>query len=130
YTYPIQIAQYGLSHYSKLLEESPPKKLILEDGLKRKAKWKYDSKVSAINRVFKKDIDSHVLKFSTVENFDVKGISVKIPESAPVDLVVLNMYLHLAPNANSSITVTLQMNDKKSDLFHLHYICSNNLIET
>lgn len=32
YFYPIQIAQYGLSHFTKNLTEKPPRKTVYEDG--------------------------------------------------------------------------------------------------
>jgi hypothetical protein len=32
YFYPIQIAQFGLSHFSKYLTEGEPKRFVIDDG--------------------------------------------------------------------------------------------------
>ncbi|RXG72932.1 D-glucuronyl C5-epimerase [Armadillidium vulgare] len=77
YTYPIQIAQYGLSHYSKYLEEPPPKRIVIEDGRKRKASWKYDSKEASISRVLRNDFGGYVMKFNTLGRQGEKGIAFK-----------------------------------------------------
>lgn len=39
YFYPIQIAQFGLSHFSKFLTEGEPKRAILEDGDDTRGGW-------------------------------------------------------------------------------------------
>ncbi|KAF2904650.1 hypothetical protein ILUMI_01534 [Ignelater luminosus] len=39
YYYPTQIAQFGLSHYSKNLTEPEPRRKVLEDADKERAKW-------------------------------------------------------------------------------------------
>ncbi|KAB7496754.1 hypothetical protein Anas_02573, partial [Armadillidium nasatum] len=133
YTYPIQIAQYGLSHYSKYLEEPPPKRIVIEDGRKRKASWKYDSKEASISRVLRKDLGGYVMKFNTLGRQGEKGIGLSLSSAeAPADTMVLNTYLRLLclSNKNSSLTLVLQTSDKKLELFYIHYVCSEKLIET
>lgn len=39
YFYPIQIAQFGLSHFSKFLAEGEPKRTIIEDGDDYRGSW-------------------------------------------------------------------------------------------
>jgi len=39
YFYPIQIAQFGLAHYSKYFSEGEPARVILEDGDENRGEW-------------------------------------------------------------------------------------------
>jgi heparosan-N-sulfate-glucuronate 5-epimerase len=39
YFYPIQIAQFGLSHFSKFLTEGEPKRIVLDDGDETRGGW-------------------------------------------------------------------------------------------
>ena len=39
YFYPIQIAQFGLAHYSKNLTEPEPRKKVIEDADENQGEW-------------------------------------------------------------------------------------------
>lgn len=62
YYYPTQIAQFGLSHYSKSLVYSLPKIEILQDAQKLNPNWVVPNN-SKIKIEFNSDINSHVLYF-------------------------------------------------------------------
>ena len=63
YFYPIQIAQYGLSHYSKFLMEDSPKTTVVEDGEDSTVlKWTVDGDGSVKND-FDMETKSRVIEF-------------------------------------------------------------------
>lgn len=64
YYYPTQIAQFGLSHYSKNLTEPEPRRKVLEDGDKDLAHW-FISGPSIITRAHDPEVNSAVLQFQT-----------------------------------------------------------------
>jgi heparosan-N-sulfate-glucuronate 5-epimerase len=64
YYYPVQVAQYGLSHYSKNLTEPPPKRRLLEDGDTVNAKWQVP-KGAYVKRVFDEAVQSNVAEFNS-----------------------------------------------------------------
>lgn len=69
YFYPIQIAQYGLSHYSKNLTEKPPHAEVYEDVEKRDKSTKQTDwmvpKGCTVSTVFDKTRSSNVNQFAT-----------------------------------------------------------------
>lgn len=122
YYYPTQIAQFGLSHYSKNLTEPEPRVTIIEDGEKNMATWLVPDSAT-FKRVLLSNINNKVLEFKTSENYN-EGIQLKI------DLVMdFVLKLDLLLNGNSSLTVTLQ-NRETNDYYLLHYITSDILITT
>ena len=64
YYYPVQVAQFGLSHYSKNLSDPPGKRRILEDGANLMAKWQVPSG-AYVKRVFDEEMQSHVAEFNS-----------------------------------------------------------------
>lgn len=119
YYYPTQIAQFGLSHYSKNLTEPEPIKKIIEDADKVKGDWIL-SQGSLLKRIYSKRFNSYVLKYNTPQT--ASGISTKL------DLIyklILKIDFYL--KENGSITVELQFREKK-DLYYLHYVTSNLVI--
>nr|CAG4641504.1 EOG090X0272 [Eurycercus lamellatus] len=64
YYYPVQVAQYGLSHYSKNLTEPPPKRRLLDDGKVLAAKWQVP-KGAYVKRIFDEEKQSHVVEFNS-----------------------------------------------------------------
>jgi len=114
YYYPTQIAQFGLSHYSKNLTEPEPHRKIIEDSDKIKQNWNVPQG-SVMNRVYNKQANSYVLKFATPET-STSGISLKLDH-------VLDFVLKWDLNIkdNGSITVILQSREKK-EIYYLHYI--------
>lgn len=64
YYYPVQVAQFGLSHYSKNLTEPRPKLRNLEDGSNSTAKWNVPIGAS-ISRKYDPITNSWVAEFHT-----------------------------------------------------------------
>lgn len=62
YYYPVQVAQFGLSHYSKNLSEPHPKMRNLENGRNFTANWHIPSEASLLRRQ-ESTINSWVLDF-------------------------------------------------------------------
>ncbi|KAG5308593.1 GLCE epimerase, partial [Pseudoatta argentina] len=117
YYYPTQIAQFGLSHYSKNLTEPEPHRKIIEDSDKVKQNWNVPQG-SVMNRVYDKQTNSYVLKFATPET-STSGISLKLDH-------VLDFVLKWDFNIkdNGSVTVALQSREKK-EMYYLHYVTNN-----
>ena len=64
YYYPIQIAQYGLSHYSKYLLDTTRVMSVLEDGESGSlGMWQFTS--SSLRTVFDKERNTNILEFNT-----------------------------------------------------------------
>ena len=68
YFYPIQIAQFGLSHFSKFLVEGEPHRLIIEDGDDLRGNW-MPSSVSLVSL----SQDSNDLLVNNVVQMDNSG---------------------------------------------------------
>ncbi|PSN38350.1 D-glucuronyl C5-epimerase [Blattella germanica] len=117
YYYPTQIAQFGLSHYSKNLTEPEPRHTVLEDAEHDLAHW-----VVPTDTTFSRDVDpqtgSHILQFSSPD-----GVSLRLDHVLDF---VLSVNLRLA--VNGSLSVTLQSRETHDQVFQLHYICSELLI--
>lgn len=64
YFYPTQIAQFGLSHYSKNLTEPEPRRKIFEDASSVMSEWIVPTG-SLITRVLEPQLNTHVLHFQT-----------------------------------------------------------------
>lgn len=116
YYYPTQIAQFGLSHYSKNLTGPEPQRRTIEDADIELANWLVP-KTAKLERIFNSPSGSRVLKFYTSDYLD--GIELKI------DLVLYSvMSLNIMLSGNSSLSVTLQNRESK-ELYNLHYITSD-----
>ena len=65
YYYPTQIAQFGLSHYSKNLTEPEPRRTLLEDAERDLlAHWVVPNGAS-VSRILDAYTGSHVVQFSS-----------------------------------------------------------------
>lgn len=115
YYYPTQIAQFGLSHYSKNLTKPEPQRKVIEDGEKELTNWLVPLGCS-LNRTY--ESGNYVLKFNTFDNRD-SAISLKLDHV--LDFI---LSLNIKLEKNSSITVTLQDREKR-EMFHLHYNTSD-----
>lgn len=109
YYYPTQIAQFGLSHYSKGLIEPEPVKLILEDGESTSAKWSDQPE-----RIYDHDVDSIVSCFSKTK----KSIFLQTNFTLPI----LSFDLKLNSNSASQLIVVL-WNIIEKHAYYLHYCC-------
>nr|CAG4636821.1 EOG090X0272 [Ceriodaphnia reticulata]SVE72802.1 EOG090X0272 [Ceriodaphnia reticulata] len=120
YYYPVQVAQYGLSHYSKNISESPPRKKTVEDGSLFTAKWQVP-KGAYIKRNYDDGKHTHVLEFNSR---DSPGISLRLKQGT--DLVLSFDVRFFA--INSSLTFFLEDRDR-SQIFPVSFTCSSVLIE-
>ena len=68
YYYPTQIAQFGLSHYSKNLTEPEPKRKVIEDGDKKLANWIKSGPDANFFRKVQENSENVVLEFQTLGN--------------------------------------------------------------
>lgn len=116
YQYPIQIAQFALSHFSKNLTETNSRVILLEDGLSRQAKWSTPD--GMVRREWDPEANSHVLHFSTTESLQSVGISLALDQMQ--DLV---LSLDFRLQSNGSFTVTLEDRERRERYF-VHYVCS------
>ncbi|KAG8196218.1 hypothetical protein JTE90_007943 [Oedothorax gibbosus] len=116
--YPIQIAQFGLSHFSKNLTDSPPTIVVLEDGeATQRADWQTGM---GIRKVYDNVAESVVLEFKTEgENKETLSIDEGIEE------VTLNCDLLFT---NGSLTVVLNTATDPNTIYRIHYIASDSLI--
>lgn len=120
YYYPTQIAQFGLSHYSKNLTEPEPHRKIIEDAEKEFAYWTIPAS-SSLERIFDDRTGSMVLKFATPETF---SNSIKLKVDHVLDFVIS---FDIVLQENSSFTLVLQ-NREKREIYNLHYVASDVLL--
>nr|CAG4635983.1 EOG090X0272 [Eubosmina coregoni]SVE69666.1 EOG090X0272 [Eubosmina coregoni] len=105
--YAVQVAQYGLSHYSKNLSEPPPKKTIFEDGNTLLGKFQIPSG-GFVRRNFDEELNSHVVDFNSRDL--VFGIDI------------------LFQGTNGSLTIFLEDRDR-SLVYPISFTCSSILID-
>lgn len=121
YYYPTQIAQFGLSHYSKNLTDPEPRRKVIEDADQNQSIW-IVPKGGNFSRVHEsKSSKNHIIIFSTTTNYDS---SVSMNLDHVLDLV-LSFDIELQPN--SSMTVTVQNRETKQ-LYNVHYVISDTLL--
>lgn len=116
YFYATQIAQFGLSHYSKNLTEPEPTRRIIEDGDSNQANWIIPKNSSIIRNVSANH--TSVVNFTTTNQFDS---AIYLEMDHALDLL-LSVDILLRPN--SSLTVTMQ-NRESQQVYYLHYILAD-----
>lgn len=121
YYYPTQIAQFGLSHYSKNLTEPEPRRKTIEDADENQSNWivPFGSNFSRVSD--RKSAGNHIIAFSTSIHYDS---SVSMHLDHVLDLV-LSIDVELQPN--SSLTVTIQNRETKQ-VYNVHYVVSDALL--
>nr|CAG4638290.1 EOG090X0272 [Cyclestheria hislopi] len=119
YYYPIQVAQYGLSHYSKNLTEPPPKRRVLENGDSVGARWQVP-KGSYVKRANDITLNSNVVEFYSK---DSSGISLRLK---PGTELIWNMDL-LFHEPNGSVTLYVEDRDK-GQFYSIIFTCTPTLI--
>ncbi|CAO1325006.1 unnamed protein product [Diamesa tonsa] len=117
YNYATQIAQFGLSHYSKNLTEPEPSRKVIEDGEVNQAAWQIP-KNSTLLRTFINNRQSTVVNFTTTNQFD-SAISIDLDH-----VLDLLMSVDINFRSNSSLMVTMQSRETQQ-LFFLHYIVAD-----
>lgn len=127
YFYPIQIAQYGLSHFSKNLTEKPPHVEVYEtagDGIGigngiGNGEWAVP-KGCSLSTVWDKARLSAVKEFSCPENSE--GVSLELNNGRDF---IISFDLKLL--GNGSISVVLETTER-NQLFTVHYVSTTQLI--
>ncbi|NWZ43272.1 GLCE epimerase, partial [Brachypodius atriceps] len=123
YFYPIQIAQYGLSHYSKNLTERPPHVEVYEtagDGNGNgNGEWTVP-KGCSLTTVWDKARLTSVKQFSCPENSE--GVSLELNNGR--DFIIS---FDLKLQGNGSVSVVLETTER-SQPFTVHYVSSTQLI--
>uniref|UniRef100_T1JNE4 heparosan-N-sulfate-glucuronate 5-epimerase n=1 Tax=Strigamia maritima TaxID=126957 RepID=T1JNE4_STRMM len=121
YYYPIQISQYGLSHYSKNITEPKPKSVIYEDGEIHRGLWQARDKSARTSYKRDKPANSRVMVFSTDESLE-SGVELKLDENA--DFI---LSLDFRFNNNGSLSISLEDKDRREKYF-IHYVCSTQMM--
>ena len=106
--YPIQISQYGLSHFSKHLINEKPRSLILEDGSFKQIHWQLAVKG---NRVSIKSMQDEDVPSNKVLAIDGELITFKLKRKK-LNNYDLILSLRVKPISNFNFTVTLQKDSK------------------
>ena len=66
YFYPIQIAQYGLSHYSKYLAENTRTRMVVDDAEDdSRVKWITPDEMSSVENIMDPSKNTRVIEFDT-----------------------------------------------------------------
>ncbi|KAM4678137.1 D-glucuronyl C5-epimerase isoform 1-T2 [Discoglossus pictus] len=122
YFYPIQIAQYGLSHYSKNLTEKPPHVEVYERADEKSSgtsPWSVP-KGASVTTVYDKTRGSHVKNFVVPDNSE--GASLNLGNTRDFILSVDLKFV-----TNGSVSVVLETTEK-NQLFTIHYMTNTQLI--
>ncbi|XP_064642168.1 D-glucuronyl C5-epimerase-like isoform X2 [Lineus longissimus] len=117
YFYPIQIAQFGLSHYSKFLVEKEPLTEIYEDGADDGAKWMTQEGKSSVTAVEAKDLHQKVIKFVSKDSLSSAGVTLNLDAT---ETTSLSLDYKLVSNGSISVKVET----KNKHMYHIHYVCS------
>lgn len=127
YTYPIQIAQFGLSHYCKYLTENPPERIMLEDGGEHKGVWQLEGPSTKVFRVLDQSTHTNILKFKVPEISSKGSATLHLPQGHTQNMLVLSLSLLL--QGNGSFSVSAEFKDKKMESVMIHYIRSDKLLQ-
>ncbi|XP_050438274.1 D-glucuronyl C5-epimerase [Adelges cooleyi] len=119
YYYPTQIAQFGLSHYSKNLTLPSPNIQVLENG-QLNPKWIIPPS-SKLQTVINLPTNSNVVEFFSAD----EGITLNINEE---DDFVLSFDVALSISTSSSIVITMKEYKDSDEVWNLHYTCSHSFI--
>ncbi|XP_061409539.1 D-glucuronyl C5-epimerase [Lethenteron reissneri] len=119
YFYPIQIAQYGLSHFSKNLTEKAPRVEVYEtgEGGGPSSHWDVPGGCSLIS-VMDRERANYVKQFATAESS--KGVS-RALENTKDFMLSLNVKFQ----SNGSISVELETTEKR---YTIHYVTNKQLL--
>lgn len=124
YFYAIQVAQYGLSHYSKNLTERPPTVEVYDTAEERdsragSAPWSVPTGCS-LSRVHDAARATSVRQFSAPESSD----GVQLPLGNAKDFIIS---LDIKFVSNGSVSVVLETTEKGPP-FIIHYVTNTQLI--
>ncbi|KFV53386.1 D-glucuronyl C5-epimerase [Tyto alba] len=127
YFYPIQIAQYGLSHYSKNLTEKPPHVEVYEtaeekDKTSRAVDWTVPKGCSLSTVSDKARFTSVKQLFWVCFAENTEGVSLQLGNAR--DFIIS---FDLKFVTNGSVSVVLETTEK-NQLFTVHYVSNTQLI--
>ncbi|KAF2350585.1 D-glucuronyl C5-epimerase [Trinorchestia longiramus] len=132
HTYPIQIAQFGLAHYCKLIAERKPKRAVLEDGSSITSAWQVAGAGSRIGRVTDTVRKNKVLRYRANEcgstGKPTGGVRITVPASQSSELLTMSLDWFVQPG--SSLVVSYVVKDKKQLMFYVRYLPSEDLFWT
>ncbi|XP_070561426.1 D-glucuronyl C5-epimerase B-like [Ptychodera flava] len=122
YFYPIQIAQFGLSHYSKNLTEPKPRVTVYENGEGQSLpKWVLSDAKSHVENILDEEKSSRVIEFITQD--DAKsGVSMNLKNSEDFELSFDFKCFN-----NCSVIVTVETTEKDKP-YMVHYITTRDVI--
>lgn len=116
--YPSEVAEFGLSHFTKHLNADPPERMIYENGEDEKslANWKCVSSECSAEIVYDQEQRNGVMKFSTPDSVAFgKGWTLNLGNTMENALS-----FDIKFTSASSLTVALTTNDKYK-IYKLHY---------
>lgn len=117
YFYATQIAQFGLTHYSKNFTDVEPRRHIIENGDDVQAEWELNG--NTIKRTYLAEKFSECVPFAAAT-----GSSISLNLNMTLDLVLsVDILLHL----NASIVVRVQNRDEP--IYNLVYHMSEQVID-
>ncbi|KFP83884.1 D-glucuronyl C5-epimerase, partial [Apaloderma vittatum] len=119
YFYPIQIAQYGLSHYSKNLTEKPPHVEVYETAEEKDKTGRAGNECFTAERGFQGFV---IFFFSFFFAENTEGVSLQLGNAR--DFIIS---FDLKFITNGSISVVLETTEK-NQLFTVHYVSNTQLI--
>ncbi|XP_039258995.2 D-glucuronyl C5-epimerase-like [Styela clava] len=124
YFYPIQIAQFGLSHFSKNITEKPPSKTIYEDGeMTVQAKWEPTREHCKVENIVNTERNTRVIKFDTPDGLSYgSGIALTLGNTVDFELSFDIKFI-----TNGSLSVLLDTTVKKQ--YYIHYVTDRTLIK-
>ncbi|XP_006813331.1 D-glucuronyl C5-epimerase B-like [Saccoglossus kowalevskii] len=121
YFYPIQIAQFGLSHYSKNLTEQEPRVIVYENGENTAMPgWLLGNTKSHVENVLDEEKGSRVIEFITDTGSPSVTLNLKNSED-------FELSFDFKCFDNCTILVILDTSDKDK-YFHIHYTTSREAI--
>ncbi|XP_077998489.1 D-glucuronyl C5-epimerase-like [Glandiceps talaboti] len=122
YFYPIQIAQFGLSHFSKNITELTPRVVLYENGESQiMPRWLLADQMSHVENVRDEEKMSRVIEFiSQGDPGSGVVLNLKNPEQFELsfDFKCFN---------NCTVSVSVETNEKEK-LFYLHYVTNKDVI--
>ena len=124
YRYPIQIAQYGLSHYSMLLKQSKDIVKVVDDCEKSGAQeWVAEGKGAYVKNVYDSKQMSRVMEFRTNDSPD-NFVSLQLGSSSKTYVLSFDIFF----KSSGTISVKVEVGDTK--IYTLFYDTSETLMET
>lgn len=117
YFYATQVAQFGLSHYSKNLTEPEPNRKLIEDGDANQANWTIPKESSLVRSRSSNEL-TNIVNFTTTSQFES---AIYLEMDHVLDLL---LSVDVLLTTNSSLIVTMQ-NRETQQIFFLHYLLAD-----